>query len=88
MKGYSTKYALTQGIQTVEVEDQKPDVKSKYVFIKDQYDVELEYGINFFESAAAAEIAAMQAAKRKVISLNKSLAKVKVLARKPRWSNR
>ena len=88
MKGYSTKYALTQGIQTVEVEDQKPDVKSKYVFIKDQYDVELEYGINFFESADAAEIAAKQMAKRRVINLNKQLDKVKPLTRKPRWSNK
>ena len=47
----------------------------------------LEVGINFFTNRDAAEVAAKQMAKRKVISLNKQLAKVKPLTRKPRWRN-
>ena len=88
MKGYSTKYCLTKGIQEVEVGGPpEAGYTGKYRYVKSFMNVvqQLETGITFFTDRDAAEIAAMQAAKRKIRSLEKSLTKMRHLAKKPRW---
>lgn len=84
MKGYSIKYALTKGIQEVEVEDLKPGAPGDYCYIVGQQ-IQLKTGIDFFTDSVAAEEAAKIMAKRKVISLKKSITKMQKLAKKPLW---
>lgn len=92
MKGYSTKYALTKGIQEVEIEELRPGAPTKYGYTKygapwPHLRQQLELGVNFFTTHAAAEQAAISMAKKKLRSLNKQVAAMKVLVRKPRWNN-
>lgn len=85
MKGYSIKYALTVGIQEVEVEELKEGAPGKYRYTTARPTRQFETGINFFVSVDGAEEAAKLMAKRKVISLRKSLAKMQPLTKKPKW---
>lgn len=82
MKGYSTKYALTQGIS---IEDVEPGSNPAYVYTRrnrNQYVV----GRTFFEDREAALANARAQAKRKAASLKKQLAKLEALAVTPLWS--
>lgn len=86
MKGYSTKYALTQGIQIVEVEDPKPgEVYCHCKPAPNYLPVQLIIGKTFFETVEAAEANAMEQAEKKIDSLKKALTKVRQLAKKPKW---
>jgi glycine/D-amino acid oxidase-like deaminating enzyme len=87
MKGYSTKYALTQGIEAVTVEPGDGDARYVYTASKrlrnrNQYIV----GKTFFESRDEAVTHAKQQAARKARALRKQLAKIDALAETPIWA--
>jgi hypothetical protein len=83
VKGFSTKYALSQGIQAVEVEDVK---SGKYVYTTDQYMTQLVPGKTFFVSQDDAEREARRNAEAKIYSLEKQIEKLRVLAVTPKFA--
>lgn len=74
MKVYTTKYALTAGIGIETVEYGSDD--EKYVYTKDKYWRQFVMGQNAFLTYKEAAVAAREMRSRKVISLQKQLAKV------------
>ncbi len=85
MKGFSTKYALTQGIAEVEVEVGFAGTPN-YVYSKGPYRDQFVVGQTFFTERDEALKNAREQACRKAVSLEKALAKVKALAVTPRWA--
>ena len=90
MKGYSTKYALTQGIQAVEINEAYGTPDSKYRYTKsidgDLRRLQLVVDKPFFETKEAAEENAREQARRKVASLEKQLGWARPLTENPIWS--
>ena len=94
MKGYMTKYALTQGIVEVETghygEELPRDNGVTYRYTKapgvGNGTIQLVDGRDFFADRDAAEADARRRARRKVASLEKSLAKMRRLAESPKWA--
>lgn len=85
MKGYSTKYALTKGIEAVEVDDVDRDSKYQYCKADLGLGMQLVEGKTFFASSTDAEANAVEQANRKIASLEKSLTKMRALAKSPKW---
>lgn len=84
VKGFSTKYALTQGIAAVSVEREDG---SKYVYGRSNgYQSQYIVGVTFFESREDAIENAKQQAARKARSMRKRLAKIDRLAETPMWA--
>ena len=83
MKGYMTKYALTQGIAEVEV--RVSTISDKYVYREGRYPTQLIINNTFFTDKQAAENAAKAMAEKKVKSLKRSISKMEALAREPNW---
>ena len=83
ISGYMTKYALTQGIVKVNVRPSEGGYQ--YTVGEPGYPVQLKEGTNFFRRKEDAEKAAKDMAKKKIASLQKSLAKLKKLAKEPKW---
>lgn len=85
MKGYCTKYALSQGIFEVEI---RPIVREPYVYtVRNEYgsSMQLILNKNFFTDRAAAEENARQQAVRKITSIKKQLSALEKLKREPKW---
>ncbi len=77
MKVYITKYALTKGIETAEVDftnDDDDDVK--YVYTRGRYHQQFVMDRDAFLTYAEAAVAARAMRDRKAISLRKQLNKV------------
>jgi hypothetical protein len=74
MKGFSTKYALSNGIQEVEVELVP---SGEYVDNADGYLTYLVLGKTFFEHQNDAEHNARQQATKKIASLEKQITKLR-----------
>lgn len=86
MQGYMTRYALSTGIKKVTVEKSTSPVATKqYVYTTDRPPIQLIVGVDFFFAKEQAESRARAMAKSKVVSLNKSLTKMKTLAKEPKW---
>jgi len=87
VKGYSTKYALTIGIEVVEARP-SPGLGAdpKYVYTN-RLRTQLIVGRNFFECKPDAHDAAIAMAKRKMESLRKQVAKIEGLILQPKWAN-
>lgn len=90
MKGYSTKYALTLGIQEVEIHAPKDGFTDVYRYTivpghPNAAGTQLKVGVNFFTTPNDAEEAAKAMAKKKVIALRKQISKIRPLMVKPRW---
>lgn len=79
MKGYSTKYALTQGIFPVEVRQH-----GDFVYTTDR-STQMKLGRDFFETREEAETEALRMAKTKSASLNKQIKNLEPLTRKAEW---
>lgn len=76
MRGFSTKYALTKGIEEVEV---NPSLSgdAKYVYcITKGYPTQLVVGRDFFEDRGAAERDARRRATEKIASLERQIARL------------
>ena len=93
MKGYSIKYCLTVGIQSVEIDPVYGSYpkghtyrKGDYVYVSDEYHQQLRYGINFFEKREDAVEAAEKKALRKALSLRKQLELIQTLALKAKFA--
>lgn len=86
-KGYSIKYALTEGIIPVTVETGLGSGygNGRFVYTVGQHRVQLIRNNTFWETKEAAEKYAKQLAERKIASLKKALAKMEVLAKTPKW---
>ncbi len=83
IKGYATKYALTQGIFPVEVEPGGGD--PQYVYTERNRN-QFVVGRTFFEDREAAIANAKQQAARKARALREQLAKIDRLAETPIWA--
>lgn len=75
MRGFSTKYALTKGIEEVEV---NPSLSgdAKYVYITNGYPNQLVVGRDFFEDRSAAERDARRRATEKIAALERQIARL------------
>lgn len=76
MRGFSTKYALTKGIEEVEV---NPSLSgdAKYVYyITNGYSNQLVVGRDFFEDRSAAERDARRRATEKIAALERQIARL------------
>ena len=83
--GYLTKYALTAGIR----ECTAGPGTGGYVYIKERYgSTQAKLGVSFFASRDAAEAAARKMALRKIVSLEKQITKLHVLAGTPKWGKK
>lgn len=85
MRGYSTKYALSTGIQVVETNPLLTVSNSAYRYTKGPYRIQLKLGTDLFETRQEAVDKAKEMAKKKILSLEKSIKKMKVLAQHPKW---
>jgi hypothetical protein len=95
ISGYSTKYALTQGIYKVEIDleyggDPEPK-KGDAVYSSDHkypgsVRQQLHYGKTFFENVHDAEENARSQAKKKLTSLDRQRAEMVKLALKPKMA--
>lgn len=84
VRGFSTKYALTQGIAAVSV---VREGNSKYVYGRTNgYQNQYIVGVTFFESREEAIENAKQQAVRKARALRKQLAKIDRLTEMPIWA--
>lgn len=84
MKGFSTKCALSQGIQDVEVRPGRPN--EKCVYTTDQYMTQLVPGKTFFESREEAVHEARCQAAAKITSLENQIRKLSELAVTPKFA--
>jgi hypothetical protein len=85
MKGYMTKYALTDGIREVEVRPPRDD-NGKYVYTTDtQWPTQLRVGKDFFPDRDSAEARAKQMARQKIASLERQIKRLKPLTRNVKW---
>lgn len=82
MKGFSTKYALTNGIREVEVSYGT----GGYVYTADRYSTQLVPGKTFFKTRKEAELVAQRRATEKIASLEKQIEKLHQLALFPKWA--
>jgi hypothetical protein len=90
LAGYSTKYALTQGISKVKIDlfaglrtGDLPNDKD-YVYTAGRYHIQLIVGKTFFESIHDAEANARLQAKKKLVSLDKQRAEMVKLSLEPK----
>ncbi len=88
IKGFSTKYALTSGIQPCTVRPQPDEPDSKYVYTVGRIGVQLVRGKTFFESLDDAIENAREQALRKLRSLDRSSARIASLAATPLVSSK
>ena len=86
-QGYSIRYAITKGIERVQVR-----VTGRYAHAEEVvggvkiYAEQLEVGVDLFFQREEAVEAAKQKARARVRSLERSLAKARALAEEPKWS--
>lgn len=85
MKGFSTKYALSQGIQVVEVRPGRGS-NAKYVYTTDSYMTQLVPGETFFVSREEAVHEARCQAAAKITSLENQIRKLSELAVTPKFA--
>jgi len=86
-KGYSTKYALTQGVQAVTVTINDDPLRQKYVYVKgNNLHVQLIRGLTFFNELPEALANARKQAAKRVGSLERQLVEMRKLAKEPRVS--
>ena len=85
MKGYSTKYALTLGIEEVEVHAVDNDTKYVYTGRRGELGTQLVKGRNFFDKKEDAEKEAKKQATKEVVRLRRQLAKMAELEKNPKW---
>lgn len=85
MKGYCTKYALTQGIFEVKVVNRS----DAYVYVLpisgNGHQIQLRDKKTFFESKSDAIWAAKQMAKKQMALTKKRLTELRELSMQPRW---
>ena len=82
MKIYTTKYALTAGIQIKEVAVglSQNSGGSRYVYTKEMYSQQFVMGKTAFETRPEAVAAAEAMRDRKILSVEKQLAKLKKMS--------
>lgn len=74
MRGFSTKYALTKGIEEVEVRVSESG-DTRYVYTTDtKYPIQLVVGRDFFEDRATAECDARERAIKRIAALERQIA--------------
>lgn len=83
VKGWSTKYALTEGVHEVTVE-----VKGRYAYTTGRLHQQLAIGKEFFTDYQAAVFDAEWRAEKKIKSLKKQIEKLEKLAAEPKSSQR
>jgi hypothetical protein len=81
VEGYSTKYALTKGIERVVGEWGN---QGTYVYVG-SFSLQLKPNVDFFPTTEAAEADAKLKAVRKLQSLRKQIEQMERLAKKPKW---
>ena len=80
VKGWSTKYALSTGIEACEVE-----IKGRYAYIRNRFRTQLIREQTFFTEREDAIANARQQAANKIRSLGKQRAKLELLAIEPKF---
>lgn len=85
IQGWCTKYALTSGIFDASV---SPEGRFLIWRSPDGAKVKLSRGVNFFATFEAASVSARRMAKRRIRSLERQIAALRLLSREPKLAGR